>query len=100
MNDSELRNAFHSLRDAESARTPRFHVRNGAPRRLTVLRSSLAAAVLLLIVIALSVLPIRHRALDAESIVTWKAPTDVLLKTPGSELLSTMPRIPELPERK
>jgi hypothetical protein len=97
MNDSELRNAFHQLRDAETAHVPQFRVPN--PARSW--RPALAVALLLVIIVAVvSFLPIRRRAPQAESIVTWKAPTDVLLRTPGSELLSTVPRIPELPERK
>jgi hypothetical protein len=100
MNDSELRDAFHRLRDAEIARAPRFHVTSGATRRLRFWRPALAAVVLLLIVIAVSVLPLRRHAPEVGSIVTWRAPTDVLLRTPGSELLSTVPRIPDLPERK
>jgi hypothetical protein len=100
MNDSELRNAFHRLRDAEIARAPRFHVTGSAPRWSWNWRPALAAAALLLIVITLFVLPPRRRAPEVGSIVTWKAPTDVLLRTPGSELLSTVPRIPDIPERK
>ena len=100
MNDSELRKAFHRLRDAEMTRVPRFRPSGGAPRRLRSWPLALAAAALLFIVIAVSLLPLRRRAPDVESIVTWKAPTDVLLRTPGSELLSTVPRIPEIPERK
>jgi hypothetical protein len=100
MNDSDLRNAFHQLRDAEIARAPRFHVMGGVPRRMRFWRPALAAAVLLFIVIAVFVLPPRRRPHDVGSIVTWKAPTDVLLRTPGSELLTTVPRIPDIPERK
>jgi hypothetical protein len=99
MNDSDLRNAFHRLRDTEIA--PRFHVTGSAPRRSWAWRPALAAAAaLLLIVITLFVLSPRRHAPEAGSIVTWKAPTDVLLRTPGSELLSTVPRIPDIPERK
>jgi hypothetical protein len=97
MNDSDLRNAFHELRDAETARVPRFRL----TRQPRSWRPALAVAVLLLIVVAVvSLVPVRRRAPQVESIVTWKAPTDVLLRTPGSELLSSVPRIPELPERK
>ncbi|HXH38198.1 MAG TPA: hypothetical protein VNN08_06195 [Thermoanaerobaculia bacterium] len=101
MDDPELRNAFHRLRDAEIARAPRFRLpmTRPVPRWLAIWRPALAAA-LLLIVITVFVLPSRHRAADVGSIVTWKAPTDVLLRTPGSELLSTLPRIPDIPERK
>lgn len=101
MNDSELRDAFHRLRDAEVARAPRFHVTGSASRQPWNWRPALAAAAaLLLIVITLVVLSPRRRAPNVGSIVTWKAPTDVLLRTPGSELLSTVPRIPNIPERK
>jgi len=92
MNDSDLRDAFHRLRDAESARAPRFGV---APRpRFSIWRPAIAAAMLLFIVMAISTLPIRREP-EIGSIVDWKAPTDVLLRTPGSELLSTVPQIPE-----
>jgi hypothetical protein len=53
-----------------------------------------AIAVLTLIAIAIGVSH-RSRPPVIESIVTWKAPTDFLLRTPGSELLSTVPQIPE-----
>jgi len=46
--------------------------------------------------IAIAIGVIHHRRPPVtESIVTWKAPTDFLLRTPGSELLSTVPQIPE-----
>ncbi len=109
MHDSELRNAFHQLRDAERARVPRFRSAGPAPSPARAADGGgtthmwmrmLAAAALILIVITYSLLPHHRRAPEAESIVTWKAPTDVLLRTPGCELLSSVPRIPELPERK
>jgi len=32
----------------------------------------------------------------ARSIAAWHAPTDVLLRAPGRQLLTTTPRIPDL----
>ena len=92
MNDSDLRDAFHELRDAEAARAPRFAVVTRP--RVSIWRPLIAAAMLLFVVVAISILPVRREP-DVGSIVDWKAPTDVLLRTPGSELLSTVPQIPE-----
>jgi hypothetical protein len=48
------------------------------------------------VIVVLGIVAFHHRRpLVTESIVTWKAPTDFLLRTPGSELLSTVPQIPE-----
>src|SRR6266576_3469750 len=93
MNDAELRNAFHRLRDEEMAHTPRFRRPVAVARPMIAWR--FATALLLLLFVAALTLPFRERPAEVESIVTWKAPTDVLLRTPGSELLSTVPRIPE-----
>ncbi len=96
MHDAELRDAFHRLREEEMARAPRFRPRPAATHPSIVWR--FAAALLLIVAIAL-VLPLRRNPPAVESIVTWKAPTDVLLRTPGREVLSTVPRIPDLSER-
>lgn len=106
MNDSDLRSLFHRLREEEAlrlpsprtSRLPSPRVRGeGAPKAR--MRGWLAATAVVIIAIVLSVTNIR-RPEPAESILTWKPPTDVLLLTPGSELLTTVPRIPDLPERK
>jgi hypothetical protein len=53
-------------------------------------------AIAILVLIAMTIAVVRQRRPPVtESIVTWKAPTDFLLRTPGSELLSTVPQIPE-----
>ena len=93
MND--LQSLFHRLRDEELARVPPFR----AARRPRVWRLVFVPAALVVIVLGIAVF--HHRpAPVTESIVTWKAPTDFLLRTPGSELLTSVPRIPDLPERK
>jgi len=90
MNDDDLRRAFAELRRIES-RAPKYAV--PAPgRRLSRWRvgSVLAfALVLLLVVIGVAILP-HHHPLQP-SITEWRAPTDFLLKTPGHELLDSVP---------
>ena len=96
MNDSDLRSLFHQLRDEETRFPPSPRTRGeGAPKGR--MRGWALAIVAILIVI---VFALRRRPEPTESILTWKPPTDVLLRTPGSELLTTVPRIPDLPERK
>ena len=109
MND--LRELFHRLRDEEQtlirpsgtfsrSRGRRTLGQTSAP--LSRLRERVAEgrvrvwafAAIVLIVIAIGTIAHR-RPPAAQSIVTWKAPTDFLLRTPGSELLSTVPQIPE-----
>jgi len=97
MNDSDLRNLFHRLRDEETRFPPSPRTRGeGAPKGR--MRGWMAATAIVIIAIVLVVGT--RRPEPTESILTWKPPTDVLLRTPGSELLTTVPRIPDLPERK
>ena len=84
MNDDHLRDAFAELRNAEAANVPRFAAR--ARRRRPF--ASLAFAIVAIIVLAIVMIPRRP---PAPSITRWKAPTDFLLQTPGSELLSSTP---------
>jgi hypothetical protein len=110
MND--LRDLFHRLRDEEQtlirpsgtfsrSRGRRTLRQTSAP--LSRLRERVAEgrvrvwafAAIVIIAIAIGAIAIHHRRPPAQSIVTWKAPTDFLLRTPGSELLSTVPQIPE-----
>jgi len=86
MNDDRLRAAFAELRRVESVRTPPFRGLLSSRARRPSLR--LAFAVLLLIVLAVVMIP---RRAPQPSITTWRAPTDFLLKTPGQELLESVP---------
>jgi hypothetical protein len=97
MNDSELRNLFHQLRDEERP-SPFRSAAAKPPLSKRRLGAALRYAVVIVIVIAVALS--YRRPEPTESILTWTAPTDVLLRTPGSELLTTVPRIPDLPERK
>ena len=94
MNDLHAR--FEELREEERASAPRFSVH--PPRRISR-RPLLALAVLLLIVVAVFYprRPQPFTASDraaARAIADWHAPTDFLLRTPGSELLDSTPSIP------
>ena len=84
-----MRELFHRLRDEELAHVPPFQVARPTPSWRPLL---VALAIVVVTIVAI----VHHRRPPVtESIVTWKAPTDFLLRTPGSELLSTVPRIPE-----
>jgi hypothetical protein len=107
--DRDLRDAFARLRDAERRGIPPFRI---PAQSQPVLRARgalrlAAAAALLLLVISLGYLsrqadrgvhqPATPRS--ATSISEWRAPTDFLLRTPGSELIVSTPRIrPHLPQ--
>jgi hypothetical protein len=89
MNDDRLRAAFAELRRVEMAGIPRY----AAPalsRRTSRLRvgSAFAFAVMIVIVLAMVMIPRRP---PQPSISAWRAPTDFLLKTPGRELLDSVP---------
>ena len=90
MNDDRLRQAFAELRREETAHVPEFNrLWSRRPGRFS---TRLAFAALLLAIVAVSVIPIirRHRT-PQTSITEWRAPTDFLLKTPGQELLTSVP---------
>jgi hypothetical protein len=108
MNDADLRQLFHQLRDEELSRVPsprmggvepalsdaerREAESKGAPKGRM---RGWALAIVIITVVAIATMTHHRRPPVTESIVTWKAPTDFLLQTPGSELLSTVPQIPE-----
>jgi hypothetical protein len=99
--DREIARLFEAQRRADEASAPAFrdllarprNAKTASPRR--VLRPALAAAAVLLIIAA--ALLLRSRAREPESLATasalaaWRAPTDVLLRTPGAELTSRLP---------
>ncbi len=89
MNDDRLRTAFAELREAETAHVPPFQRLWGRRGRRPYTRW--AFAVVLLVVVAVSIVPLVRRRPVEPSISTWHAPTDFLLQTPGRELLETVP---------
>jgi len=101
MDDSELRRRFSQLRDSDREHTPTFaqtyeraraRSASRAPMGFRPLVIGAAAAVLVFTVWMASARPFSHSE-RAPEIATWRAPTDVLLDTPGSELLAEMPAL-------
>ena len=101
MNDDDLRQRFDELRMEESRRVPPFAVPRPQPRARWRLQLA-AAALLLLIIVAVTLSTRRETTFSpadhavAQSISAWRAPTDVLLETPGREVLRSSPSIPDL----
>ena len=97
MDESEIRRRFARMREADEERAPSFaqtHGRANAQRRprATLRARTLVAGAAAVIVVA-AVWMARGRSVPPEptpTIMTWSAPTDVLLRTPGSELLGAM----------
>ena len=101
MDESELRQRFGQLREVDRERVPSFaqtYERARARRRLPAtlrMRPLMigAAAAFAIAAILLG----RGRSLSssetAPAITTWRAPTDVFLRAPGTELLGAMPAL-------
>ena len=100
----DLEKRFAELRAEESRFAPRFdpHVRGA--RRFSPRRLAMAAAALVVLSFGV-VVGVRDRThlttFDQSDLFavraadTWRAPTDFLLQTPGNELLTTTPPIPD-----
>ena len=90
-----LGDRFAELREEERAVVPPFTVPR--PQHFVALRWAVAA---LLLVIVVALFPRHHITFTpddraaARSITEWHPPTDFLLRTPGREVLSTVPSIP------
>ncbi len=97
--DSRLRECFASLRRAEEATTPGFERIMGRTRlEVRVGFRGLAAAASIVLVALTGMIfwvshrhpsPTQHAA--APMLADWRSPTDFLLKTPGQDLLHTVP---------
>jgi hypothetical protein len=101
MDESELRQRFERLRNADRENVPGFaqtyesaRARQGlrVTPRFRPLVIGAAAAVLLVTVWMARARSFSHSE-TTPAIATWRAPTDVLLDTPGSELLGAMPAL-------
>jgi hypothetical protein len=101
MDDSEIRQRFAQLREADQERAPSFAQTYGHARARRSWRATLrsrplligAAAVIVIAAISFAYSRSLSHSAAASSIATWRAPTDVLLRTPGSELLGAMPAL-------
>lgn len=103
--DRDLASLFEELRRADEASAPPFKnvlERRGVglrkPARVAPLR--FAALAVLLVAAALAVVLTRRPPGETAgpeppvTVAQWKSPTDWLLRTPGSELLSELPTLP------
>ncbi|HEY3052812.1 MAG TPA: hypothetical protein VGK04_05420 [Thermoanaerobaculia bacterium] len=96
MNDDDLRDAFAKLRESERHSAPAFRIQGrrdaGTTRRLVVV------AAMLVLIIAVGYFSRSKPQQTTTSISTWRAPTDSLLRTPGHELLDSLPQLqPTIP---
>jgi hypothetical protein len=104
--DREIARLFDEQRRADEASAPTLHEllarsrRLQAPRRRAAIRIALAAATVAAAIASVLLLrPARPRtggqetalAPAASQLASWKAPTDSLLQTPGSELWTRVP---------
>ena len=101
IDESELRRRFAQLRDADRARAPGFAEVHQRVRARESWRANLrvrplaigAAAAVAIAAVWLAHAPSFSPSATAAAIATWRAPTDTLLRTPGSELLGGMPAL-------
>jgi hypothetical protein len=103
MDESELRRRFAHLREADRERAPSFAQTYGAGRararrrwRATLrVRPLVIGAAAAALIAAVWLAPARSfsPSEDTPAIANWRAPTDALLRTPGSELLGAMPAL-------
>lgn len=101
MDDNELRRRFTELREADRDRAPAFAQIYGRARARASLRRTphirplvlAAAAVVVIAALSLAYGRSNTSSTTTPAIATWRAPTDVLLQTPGSELLGVMPAL-------
>jgi hypothetical protein len=101
MDDNEIRHRFAEMREADRARAPGFAqtFARARVRETWRARQSMrplvitAAAAVLIAAIWLGHPRSFSPSMTTSTIATWRAPTDVLLRTPGSEILGTMPAL-------
>ena len=101
MDESEIRHRFAQLRDADRERAPSFAQTYGRARARRSWRATQRVRPLVIgavAAVAIAVVWLAHaRSFSpptaTPAIATWRAPTDVLLRTPGSELLGAMPAL-------
>ena len=101
MDESELRRRFAQLREADRERAPSFAQTYGRARARRSWRATPRVRPLVIgaaAAVAIAAGWLAHQRSFSPSavtpaIATWRAPTDVLLRTPGSELLGAMPAL-------
>ena len=101
MNDDELHERFAQLRAEERGAVPRFHLQPRTRRPVLWRAVAATAALLLIAIVAITIHSHPTTFSDTDraavrSVAAWQPPTGFLLRTPGSEMLTTTPRIPDL----
>ena len=106
--ERDLKKMFEELRIEDAGRVPSFRVvpqsRRLAPGRLVARRLAAAAAACGLLATLAAVIALRPRRIAfseadraaVRSIAAWNSPTGFLLNTPGREILTTTPVIPDV----
>jgi hypothetical protein len=103
MRDDDLRGRFAKLRTEDKARTGEFNalLRRTRPKNNRVRLTAWVVVGLAVILASLVVLDDRETQRKPPnpevSITAWKSSTDFLLRTPGQEVLTTVPKIGEWP---
>jgi ABC-type cobalt transport system substrate-binding protein len=99
----DLKRLFRELRSEEERGVPQFG--RQPVRRAPAFRAlpAVAAVVLLFLVVLVAVrVRVRHTTFSgsdravARAVAEWQPPTEFLLRTPGGEILTTTPAIPEV----
>ena len=101
IDDNEIRSGFARLREADRERAPSFAQTFGRARARKSRRATLRVRPLVVGAMAAAAIATiwlaQTRSFSPSAatpaIATWRAPTDVLLQTPGSELLGAMPAL-------
>ena len=100
MDESEIRRRFAQLRESDRVVAPSFvqtYARAQSRGSSRVLRPSTLLITVAAVILIAGVWQAHSRSLtpskSMETIATWRAPTDILLTTPGSELLGTLPAL-------
>lgn len=104
IDEDNLRERFAQLRAEERSAAPVWRRALGpaiATRHAPWRMLAAAAALLLIVIITMTLHSRATKFTNSEravvrSVAAWHSPTDFLLRTPGSEMLTTTPRIPDL----
>jgi hypothetical protein len=102
MDEKEIRQRFAQLRESDRERAPSFaHTYARAQsrgswrlnQRVRPLAIIAAAAAILIVATWQANIRSFSPSTATPTIATWRAPTDILLQTPGSELLAAIPAL-------
>jgi len=104
MDENEIRQRFAQLRDADRERAPSFAQTYARARMRRSVGATLRVRPLVIGAVAAAVVAAvwlgNARSFSSHTvtptiaaIAAWRAPTDILLRTPGSEVLGTMPAL-------